>query len=1046
MRRSQSNYSSGVRRVGGARLLLFALFGASVSAGAQGVAGASVYVHVSARGAPVTEATVALVSYATGATRSARTGRDGFARFQAIEVGAYRIDARAIGFKPATVDSVSARLGDRVVVEAALNDLDATQLPGVAITVPPSRDVSHGGPSGVINREQARYVPVLNRDFTSLFSLTGQALGRTPSISGQNFRFNSILIDGAAANDLFGTGVTPGSNAGARSMSLEAIDELRVSVAPFDVRYGGFTGGLISGVTKSGTNQRQHRAYSLYSRSGLTGRDTAGVRESPADQRQVGFSSGGPIVRGRLHYFGLVETEDRTRLHQDNPITDPATGITRATADSVRRLTQSLFGFDPGNAEAVELDQPNANTFLKVSWQASARHAFTVSHSFLSARSEGLVRSARSSQNSDGFQLSESGSVLRTRTMTSVLKSVNSWTRVTHEGILSLSSVRDVLDSRQRTPLFLVQGDVPGNYVAAGSVVGAQGTRTKYRSIEATSNTTLSLGSHLITLGTQNLFTRTDDNFVRGAWGVWSYPGVDAFARSAPSLYEVTLPLNGGPRVNMNATRLSAYAQDEWQVTDALTLAGGVRYDHSLTNRPPTNTDLAERATLGNIDTGDFPSSYGALAPRVSLAFTPGADRRTVVRAGIGTFVGRLPLVWLGNAFSGTGQQSTILTCRTMGSVPAPTVNIDALPTNCLTQGTRTVPTVTSFDPRFRMHQATKYAVGLDRDLGFGISATLDLVLTRSRDNLGITDDNLVPQGTNAEGRAMYGSLAATGAARVARRDIAYGPVYRLANVSGERSTSAAATMRRTWSDRGIAQVSYTWSRAEDVMSVVGNNGVLMFRNNPVDGSLEQRALRRSGRDVPHTLIAMGTLPMGKRTTATLLYRLRSGLPYAYTIGSDVNADGGTRNDLARIPKDSSDISLSNPAQYGALERFIRDERCLRDARGRLMTRNSCRNPMVQVLDFRVTQAIRLHGSQRVELDADLFNVLNALRPNWGLVRETSDREDVPLLNVSGWDTARNRPVYAVPARDGIATLPSRRRVLPNASKWRMQLGARWVL
>ncbi len=1010
---------------------------------AQGPTGASVHIHVSVGGTPVADAAVDLGSYATGATRTIRTGRDGFARFQALDVGRYRAVVRVIGFKPASVEDVLARLGDRLLVEVALEGADASTLPGVLVRGGAARDLSHGGASAVIDANQVRHVPVLNRDFTGLLPLTGQALGRTPSIGGQHFRFNSILVDGAAANDLFGTGITPGANTGGRSTSIEAIEELRVSVAPFDVRYGWFTGGLISAATKSGTNRRQHRVYSLYSRSSLTGRDTAGALGSAAEQLQLGFSSGGPIVPGRLYYFGLAERETRTRLYQDNPVADPSTGISRATTDSVRSLVRSQLGFDPGTADDVQLGQPNANTFLKLSWQASARHAITLSHASLTARSEGLARGVRNSQVSDGFQLSRSGSESSTRTNTGLLKAVSNWSRVTHEGILSVSSVRDAGDSRQRTPLFLIRGDVGNNYIAAGSVVSAQGTRTAYRSVEATSNTMLSLGSHLITLGTQNLLVRTDDNFVRGAWGVWTYPSVDAFARAAPSLYEVALPLNGGPRARINSTLLSVYAQDEWQLTDGLSLAAGLRYDHSRSNQPPTNADLAARAALGNIDTGRFPSSYGAAAPRVSLTWAPRVAQHTVLRAGIGTFVGRLPLAWLGNAFSGTGQQSTTLTCRTAGSVPPATVDIDALPTNCLTQGVRTIPSVTWFDPGFRMQQVTRFAAGIERDVGLGVRATVDLVTTRSRDNLVITDDNLVPLGVTAEGRAMYGSLASNGAARVARRDIAYGPVYRIGNVSGERSSLVTMAARRAWGDRGLTQLSYTWSRAQDVMSVVGNNGLLMFRNNPVDGSLEQRALRRSGRDVPHTVVAVGVLPLGSRTTMTLLYRLRSGLPYAYTVNADVNADSGTRNDLAWIPRDSSDISLSTPALFRDLDRFIREESCLQRARGRLMTRNSCRNPAVQMLDLRLTRAIRLPGNRRVELDADLFNVLNALRSQWGIVRETSAREDVPLLNVTGWDVVRNRPVYAVPARAGVAALPSRRRAVPDDSKWRLQIGAR---
>ncbi|MBK8249658.1 MAG: TonB-dependent receptor [Gemmatimonadetes bacterium] len=1018
---------------------------------------ATLHVQVERAEGPVDGATVVLRDLLRGGISRGLSGRDGVARFPHVDVGLFRVEVRAIGFEPVLVDSVQAGLGERVVVRLILRPVEATRLPTVSVSSRDAREVSTDGPSLRLSRDMVRDVPVLNRDFTTLLALASQATGRTAqSIGGQHARFNSVVIDGGVANDLFGTGITPGSSVGARSLSLASIDELRISVAPFDVRHGGFTGGLLAGVTRSGTNDRATNVYSLYSRGSLTGRDSTGAREPAFEQQQLGLSSAGPIVRDRVHYFALVEVQQRRRPYDVAPISDPTTGISRTSADRVTALTRSQLGFDPGTADAVTLDQPNVNAFLKFSWQASPRHIVTTTHGVVAARSEALARTTRNLTNSDGFQLSRSGSTLSSRILTTSLKAVSTWSRLTHEGQLSASVVRDANDSQQRTPLFLVQGDVPGNYLAAGSVVSAQDLRTSYRSLEATSNTTVSLDRHLLTAGTQNLFAWTDDNFVRGAWGVWTYPSVEAFSRNTPSQYEVTLPLNGGPRARMSAAWLSVYAQDEWRLTNALMVTVGARYDYTGLNTPARNPALAANAALDRLDTSRFPATSAVFSPRASFVWTPQSARHPVIRGGVGTFVGRLPLVWLGNAFLGTGQQSSTLTCQGPGTVPPVTTDIRNLPSACLAQGTRSVPTVSVFEPEFRAQRATKVALGGDQVLGWGLTASVDLLWTRSSDNLAVTDANLVRQGTTAEGRAMYGSLATNGAPRIARRDPAIGPVYRFYNVSGENATAASATVSRRWGTSGIARVSHTWSRTQDVMSVVGNNGLLMLRNNPVDGSLEQRALRRSGRDVPHVLTALTTLPIGRSTRVTVLYRLQSGLPYAYTVNRDVNADGGTRNDLAYIPRDSTDITLSLPDStppgrtrsnlFRELDAFISGERCLAENRGRIAPRNSCRNPASRVLDLRLTRAVAIPRARKLELDVDLFNALNALNRRWGIVRETSAREDLPLLNVTGWDAQRNRPVYAVPTtRGGEALLPARNRAVLDASRWRLQLGARYA-
>lgn len=157
----------------------------------------------------------------------------------------------------------------------------------------------------------------------------------------------------------------------------------------------------------------------------------------------------------------------------------------------------------------------------------------------------------------------------------------------------------------------------------------------------------------------------------------------------------------------------------------------------------------------------------------------------------------------------------------------------------------------------------------------------------------------------------------------------------------------------------------------------------------------------------------------------------------------DANADGTQGNDLAYIPRDAADVSLANPADYALLDAFIDTESCLRNQRGRIMSRNSCRNPAVQSTDLRLAKSFRTRREERLEVSADVFNLPNLLNHGSGLVRETTGREETQLLTVVGWDGAANRPRYRIPTSNGQLAV-RRNGIVVDASRWRMQLAARY--
>jgi outer membrane receptor protein involved in Fe transport len=1069
----------------GVALLALALRqGAGTPLAAQGVTGAAVEgVITQEGGAAVEGAQVELFNAQTGQTyRTTTSARGRFYLDNVLPGSGYRLTARGIGFRPAVQSDLALALGQRLTANLSLT-AEAVQLGEIQVTAEadPLINAARTGPSQRTSDTAIARLPLQGRNFTDLIQISPQVVGT--SVAGQNNRYNNLQIDGGVNNDVFGLAEvgSPGGQARARPISVEAIKEFQVLVAPFDVRQGSFTGGLINTITKSGTNDWTGSAFGYFQDKGITG-----FRDDPTfpglSVQQYGGALGGPIIRDRLHFFATADIQSRSapfssnfNLTGDDASDIAKSGFTVADADRFRDLLAGYGMTGVGDAAAPELDNPNVNLFGKLSWQLERLGRVEASYNFVDASRGILGRLATSpaipGRLRDGYQLSNSGYEFDNTTNTARIN----WTSqlgngMSNEFLGGFSSISDERVLGSDRPLVLVRAGQVGtaaSWLAAGGERFSQLNSLDQKIFSVQDNLSFGTGAHRVTVGTANEFYSFDNAFFQARIGVWAFNSLDSLANAQPAAFQRVLPTPArpeGPIANFKVQQLGLYAQDEWSPTDRITLTAGLRMDVPFNDTPIQNPALAANPFLP-INTAEFPSGNMLWSPRLGFNIDPRGDGRTIVRGGVGYFTGRPPYVWLSNAFVNTGLEQVQLTCTTIAGVsdvPVFTVDPAAQPSTCLsgTGASAAVPSPNYFDEDFKFPQTFRVALGADHRLPGGFVATVDFLYSKNVNQLYVQDANLNNLGQNGEGRFMYGTLGTSGtgafAATPSRVAPTSGPdgIFNAVlhtNTPLGRTFSGTIQLQRTFS-RGLEfNAGYTYASSKDAISLTSSQAFSNYQFAAVDGPLESRNLARSFFDVPHKLTLSGTVSLPYRSSFSLIYVGRSGDPYTWIVNGDANADGINGNDVPFIPADASQITLAPGQSFDALSDFIASQSCLADARGGLLGRNSCRNPWQNYLNARLSAVLPTLRGQGLELSLDMFNVLNFLDRDWGLYKQVSEFEEGPrFLNAVGFDAANNRPIYtftapAVIEQTVFGENPTGAQAGVNRSRWAVQLGAKYT-
>jgi hypothetical protein len=1050
------------------------------TSGAQGVATTGIQGIVTSGNSQLS-ALIEIADVATGFAVSVRTANGRFLATGLDPGRPYTITVHSIGFTSERRTGVILTLGNitqmRFVLETAPARLDT-------LTVVAERGVglgADGGASMRITQSLLDHLLTLDRNIYDFLSLVPQISAKislpSPGVSaaGIGFRFNNFLIDGVSERTPSG-GVSHVFGGGT-SIPLDAVEEYQVLIAPYDIRYGDFAGAIVNTVTKSGTNSLHGSAFA-YGRNDQLQRRTDSGAESPYDRVQYGFSLGGPIIRRRMHFFVASELQ-QFRSPADGPYSgepDNAARVVPVSSADLERLTTIMngYGMTAGSAGKVENGNPLHSLFSRIDLALPGLNSRVLAWSNYSS-SEDMAFSRAAT---DTFSLSSYQVTRVTRSRTSALDIHTALPRASgghNEFLVSYRS--DAQNAVGAVDQPIVRVSVPA--VSGGRVTintgtheSAQGLWTDAAVSTIKDNLTIPLaGEHVLTLGAEAEHVALRHGGSAGEFGTWGFSSLQNLELGVADTYDVRIDF-GNSSAPLHGTQYALYAGDQWIVNNSLSLTAGIRGDVlDLREHAPYNHAID---SIFGRRTDQMPRQRTEISPRFGFVWQPVGSEHQRIRGGAGIFTGRYPLAWAQSAVSSYGVGGLLHCTRLRPGAPLPpTFSTDphAPPASCI-GGATVTPTypgdVDLLDPDLRLMRVLRGSLAYDRELPFGLTFTNEAVLTHGLTDFALVNLNLAdPTTTDPYGRVMYGAIATNGVSTPNRKS-SFSEVIDLRNTSATHSYELSTRLEKKAGSELSGSVSYTYSHARDAETLlrVNTRGTAAWASARVlSNRQDELNAGISSNDVPHRVVATATFAApwsAAPTSFSFAYIGESGRPFTFvSYGSsgrgDLNADGSNANDPIYVPRsafDSLEINFSGASdslgadnsaatqasrvqkQRTAFENFIQRTSCLRAQRGQILARNTCREPWSNSTIASVRQTIPV-GGQSIEMQLDLFNVLNLLNGSWGQYRQAAPA----LLEHVGQTAAApdaSRPIFRF--HSDAPTWNT----LPSESDFQLQLSLRY--
>lgn len=1031
---------------------------------AQGITTASLNgTVISKSGEPLVGANVTAVHGPTGTVFGAASRSDGRFNIAGIKVGGpYTVTTSYIGYKKIEYKDLYLELGQDLRINFELQEeaIEMSEIVTVAERDPVLSSSRTGAAQSVSTLEIER-LPSIQRSIQDFARLSPQIFGTNigssdntggVNIGGKNNRFNNISLDGAIINDAFGLPAsgTPGGQGNAQPISLDAIQEFQVAIAPYDIRQGGFTGGSINAITRSGTNQFSGSAY-FFGRNETFTQDVIKFGGSELqipdfEELQTGFRLGGPIVENNVFFFanGEIKRRNDPRIGIGSPLLPEQ--VTQADVNRVISIAQNTYGYNAGTGGSFTADTDDEKIFARLDFNLSNRHHLTVRHNYVNASTlRGVIR------DDSELGLSTQGYVFGSKQNSTVaqLNSTigDSWA---NEARLTFTTIRDKRNPESAAfPEVEIFGFGGGDHIVLGTETFSGANSLDQNILEITNDLSWFKGDHTFTFGTHNELFHFDNLFIRDFNGAYEFQSIDLFEQGLPSRYDYSFSATGNrlQSADWGHWILGFYAQDEWKANSKLNLTLGLRMDVPVFPDKPTNNENFAAQFPGR-RTDEVPNGSLLFSPRIGFNYDLSGDRTTQIRGGTGIFTGRTVGVWLSNQYSNTGIEFTRLSVRApSGQDFIPNFNFVADPNNQPTNFSAQTSEVNLTDKDFKFPQVWRSNLAVDRQLQNGLIGTLEFVYTKNINDIAYKDINQMPTGQTAfDGRPLY--------SRASRVSSDFTNVLLLDNTSDGYQYSVTAQVQKRLGQGFLpdlfGSLAYTFSQARDVNSGTSSQAYSNWRFNLVVDPNNPGAATANF-EIPHRFLANLSYRFSFfekfGTTLSAFYEGRSGRPMSYIYFGDANGDGEVTNDLLYVPRNESEIILTTN-NWQALDSFISNDDVLNDARGSIVARNAAREPWVNQLDLRIAQEIPSIGGQRFELTLDILNVLNLLNSDWGQ-QKWKLFGDHTLLNFDGYDQATGKPMLRFFApndnnQDGKLDRDDLFAVDNLLSRWQMQLGLRY--
>ena len=988
---------------------------------------------------PLPGANIVATHTPTGTVDGASTNIDGRYNMLNMRVGGpYNVTVSYVGYKEQSFSDVYLSLGNTFNLDVTLSP-DVEQLDAVVITGTTQGTFNNDrtGAETSVGRREITRLPTISRSAADFTRLEPSASGN--SFGGRNDQFNNFSLDGAVFNNPFGLdAATPGGQTDAQPISLDAIEQIQVSIAPYDVTQSGFTGAAVNAVTKSGTNEFHGTVYGFFRNEDLTGGKIKGddVFKGKLDQNQYGISLGGPIVKNKLFFFANFEKDERTDLGSGFVPNTGSGAINESRVQEqdlidVRNALLNL-GYDPGAYEGFTYDSGSTKGIFKLDWNINDNNRFAIIYNFLNASKEkpahptalgfrGPSASTLQFENA-GYEINNKLQSVQLELNSKLSETVTNKLQV---GYTHFDDFRNALSSP--APVISIEDGAGSNYIIAGHEPFSIHNKLDQKVFQFSNNLNYVKGDHTYTIGFSFEKFEFDNSFNLAGYdnfgtfpyyGTFNIPGfggpypdvatflADAadpngilatnleFAQNAfDSNTENGVGNDGGWKLSeTNVGQLAFYMQDEWNLNEKFKLTYGVRFDKPLyfdtASKIQNYIDTANGASrdnsvdyynpntdeIVNLDSTVLPNNDWLISPRVGFNYDVKGDDTFQLRGGTGLFTGRLPFVWIGNQVSGADDGFFQIV-----------------------------------DPDFKFPQVWRTNIGTDYRLENGMILSGDISFTKDINGAHVQNWGLLsPSGTlnGVDNREIY--LASDKLANNA---------YVFTNSDKGRIWNFTAKAQKSFDNGLFASLAYNYLNSKDVNSIEAEITGDAFAFNPALGNVNNDQLGYSKYGDTHRIIGVASKKFeygGDKfaTTISTFFEYAQGGRFNYTYGGDINGDGSGINDLLYIPTSSeiSQMQFSGAGQAEAFENYIQQDDYLNDNRGSYAERYGALAPWRGRWDLKILQDYNFKVSESktntIQLSIDVLNVGNLLSSDWGLTQQPNNVQPI------GVDVSGSEPVY----------------------------------